>query len=107
MAAYTLDDLLAICLRRAGKKAAVVANPTDEANFFIRHMRLGHSWLMGLHTWDWLRTEGDVALLADVTGQTVSVTAGKTSFDFSGTGYSATGWVGASRAASSPTRPVS
>ena len=75
MASYTLLQMTQHCLARMDKKtiASGTTTSTDEARFLSQAMTATHRWICGIHQWDWLRKEGEVVLVPDVTGITVTV----------------------------------
>jgi hypothetical protein len=67
MAAYSLLEMVQNCLARMEKKPiSTMASLTDEARFIGDTLASAHRWVCGIHSWDWLRTEGEVFLVPAV-----------------------------------------
>lgn len=86
MAAYTFKEMTLQLLKRVGRKqVATLASPTDDALFFMDVLRLANARINGMHPWDWMRTEGEVSLLASLATGTIATSGtGNTVFNYSG-----------------------
>lgn len=66
---YTFKGIVNDLLQSAGQRAQVssVSTPTDAGQFFMVTLNMMQQYIASMKPWDWLRTQGEVAVLGDDT----------------------------------------